>query len=121
MPGIYASDGEARDLVLGTKKGRRVYLGSHKTDAWVQAGTGNAYFAGAITTKKNALLEVAGQKLRVGEFNGMPGIYSSEGAPRDLMLGTAADRKVYIGSTTNDDAELRTMMAEMRSQMEAMR
>merc|ERR1711959_66392 len=102
MPGLYASDGEARDLVLGTKKGRKVYIGSHKTDAWVQAGTGDAHFAGQISTKKNALVEVAGQKLRVGEYAGMPGIYSSEGAPRDLILGAATDRKVYIGSSTSD-------------------
>merc|ERR1711959_193850 len=102
MPGLYASDGEARDLVLGTKKGRKVYIGSHKTDVYITAGTGDAHFNGQISTKQNALIEVAGQKLRVGQYAGMPGIYSSEGAPRDLILGAATDRKVYIGSSTSD-------------------
>jgi len=102
MPGLYASDGEARDLMLGTKAGRKVYFGKGKTDAWIEAGTGSAWFKGSVTMKSSAIIEAAGQKLRVGEFGGMPGIYSSDDAPRDLMLGVAKDKKVYLGAGPGD-------------------
>jgi len=102
MPGIYASDGDARDLMLGTEAGRKIYFGKHKQDAWIQAGSGNAMFAGQLEVKKSIVVEAFGQKLRVGEFAGMPGLYSSEDGPRDLMLGVARDRKVYIGEGTDD-------------------
>jgi uncharacterized protein (DUF779 family) len=102
MPGLYASDGEARDLMLGTSTGRKIYFGKHKTDAWVQSGSGDAWFAGSVTIKKRLMLEAAGQKLRVGEYAGLPGLYSSDDAPRDLMLGVSKDKKVYLGSSTGE-------------------
>jgi len=102
MPGLYASDGEARDLVLGTKKGRKVYFGEHKGDAWIQAGTGNAWFKGGVRSNANLDITVAGQRLRVGSWGGMPGLYSSDDAPRDLMLGTAKGRKVYMGASNSE-------------------
>jgi len=102
MPGMYASDGEARDLMLGTSTGRKIYFGKHKTDAWIQSGSGDAWFAGSVTIKKRLMLEAAGQKLRVGEYAGLPGLYSSDDAPRDLMLGVAKDKKVYLGSSTGE-------------------
>merc|ERR1711959_677106 len=102
MPGLYASDGEARDLVLGTKKGRKVYFGENKGDAWIQAGTGNAWFKGGVRSNANLDITVAGQRLRVGSWGGMPGLYSSDDAPRDLMLGTAKGRKVYMGASTSE-------------------
>merc|ERR1711959_339783 len=102
MPGLYASDGEARDLVLGTKKGRKVYIGSHKTDVYITAGNGDSWFAGSMTVNNNINIAVAGQKLRVGTYGGMPGLFSSDDAPRDLMLGVAKNKKVYFGSGTGD-------------------
>jgi len=93
MPGLYASDGEARDLVLGTRKGRKVYFGVHRKDAWIQAGSGDSWFAGSMTVNNNINIAVAGQKLRVGTYGGMPGLFSSDDAPRDLMLGVAKKQK----------------------------
>merc|ERR1711988_1980543 len=86
MPGLYASDGEARDLMLGTEAGRKIYFGKHQTDAWIQAGTGDAMIAGTLQVKKSMTIEAFGQKLRVGEYAGMPGIYSSDDGPRTSSL-----------------------------------
>jgi len=102
MPGLYASDGEARDLALGTKHGRKIFFGDSKNDAWIQAGTGNAYFKGSLTTDDNTFHDVGGQRLQVGAWSGMPGLYSSDGGARDLILGAAADRKIYFGTGTGD-------------------
>merc|ERR1719451_176105 len=41
-------------------------------------------------------------RLRVGSFEGVPGIYSSDGAPRDLILGTKQNKKVYFGWKRED-------------------
>merc|ERR1711998_425883 len=102
MPGIYASDGDARDLMLGTEAGRKIYFGKHKQDAWIQAGTGDAMLAGALSLKKSMSVEAFGQKLRVGEYAGMPGLYSSDDGPRDMILGVATGKKVYVGEGTDD-------------------
>lgn len=102
MPGIFASDGEARDLMLGTDAGRKIYFGKHKADAWIQAGSGDAMLAGTLSVKKSINIEAFGQKLRVGEFAGMPGLYSSDNGPRDLILGVAKSRKVYVGEGIDD-------------------
>lgn len=102
MPGLYSSDGQARDLALGTATGRKIYFGADDSDAWIQAGSGNAFFKGSITTKDNTFHDVSGQRLQVGAFSGIPGIYSSEGVARDLILGAAEDRKIYFGSGTGD-------------------
>jgi len=102
MPGLYASDGEARDLALGTKHGRKIFLGDGMNDAWVQAGTGNAFFKGSVSSSDNAFYDVAGQRLQVGAWSGVPGIYSSDGGARDLILGAAANKKIYFGSGTGD-------------------
>jgi len=102
MPGLYSSDGEARDLALGTAKGRKIFFGDKKADAWIQAGTGQAWFKGSVTTEDNTFNVVAGQRLQVGAWAGIPGLYSSDGGARDLILGTAANRKVYFGSGTGD-------------------
>merc|ERR1712195_135073 len=96
MPGLYSSDGEARDLALGTAKGRKIFFGDKKADAWIQAGTGQAWFKGSVTTEDNTYNVVAGQRLQVGAWAGIPGLYSSDGGARDLILGTAANRKIYL-------------------------
>merc|ERR1711939_968469 len=102
IPGIFSSDGAARDLMLGTAKNSKVYFGDERADAWVQAGTGDSFFKGkmlvtdAIETQKN------GQTLLVGEAFGMPGLFSSEGLARDLMLGCANGKKVYLGYGAGD-------------------
>jgi len=102
MPGLFASDGEARDLMLGTDAGRKIYFGQHKADAWIEAGSGDAMFSGSLQVKKSMTIEAFGQKLRVGEYAGMPGLYSSDDGPRDLILGVARDRKVFVGEGTDD-------------------
>merc|ERR1711871_101981 len=102
MPGIYASDGDARDLMIGTEDGRKIFFGKHKADAWIQAGTGDAMIAGTLTVKKSMSIEAFGQKLRVGEYAGMPGLYSSDDGPRDMILGVATGKKVYVGEGTDD-------------------
>ena len=38
----------------------------------------------------------------MGEYAGMPGLYSSDDGPRDLILGVARDRKVFVGEGTDD-------------------
>jgi hypothetical protein len=53
MPGLYSSDDAERDLTLGVPVGRKVYLGTGTGDAWVEGGSGNAYFKG--TTVANVL------------------------------------------------------------------
>lgn len=102
MPGLYASEGESRDMALGTSAGRKIYFGADSSNAWIQAGSGDAFFKGSVTSSDNSFVIVSGQKLQVGAWNGIPGLYSSEGAARDLMLGAAAERKIYIGSGTSD-------------------
>ena len=58
MPGLFASDGEARDLMLGTDAGRKIYFGQHKADAWIEAGSGDAMFSGSLQVKKSMTIEV---------------------------------------------------------------
>jgi hypothetical protein len=72
MPGLYSSDDGERDLTLGVPVGRKVYLGMGTGDAWVEGGSGNAYFRG--TTVANVLQ--LGTKWRfsaVGDAHGNDG------------------------------------------------
>jgi len=101
MPGIYASDGEARDMMLGTESGRKIYFGKQKTEAWIQAGTGDAFLKGKLTAA-SITVSALGQKLRVGEYAGMPGLYSSDDGPRDMIIGVADGNKVYVGKDNKD-------------------
>ena len=41
MPGLYSSDGGARDLILGTAGGKKIYFGTAKNDAWIESTTGH--------------------------------------------------------------------------------
>jgi len=102
MPGLYASDGQARDLMLGTEKGRKIYFGKHKTDAWIQSGTGDAWFAGNLQIKKNLKIDADGVSLRVGQYAGLPGLYSSDTSPKDLIVGVAKDKKVHLGAAVGE-------------------
>jgi len=102
LPGLYASDGEARDMMLGTESGRKIYFGKQKSEAWIQAGTGDAFLKGKLTVKKSLTVSAMGQKLRVGEFAGMPGLYSSDDGPRDMIIGVADGNKVYVGKDAQD-------------------
>merc|ERR1712072_305718 len=97
IPGLYSSDGSARDLMLGTAKNSKVFFGSHREDAWIQAGTGASFFKGKMTVTDSVVVTKSGQTLRLGEAFGMPGIYSSDIVARDLMLGAANGKKVYFG------------------------
>jgi len=102
IPGLYSSDGAARDLMLGTAHNSKVFFGDGRTDAWVQAGTGASFFKGQMTVTDAVTVEKNGQTLSVGEAFGMPGIFSSEGLARDLMLGCANGKKVYLGYGSED-------------------
>merc|ERR1719473_2373402 len=88
--------------MLGTDAGRKIYFGKHKADAWIQSGSGNAMFAGTLEVKKSIMVEALGQKLRVGEYAGMPGLYSSDDGPRDMIIGVADGNKVYVGKDNKD-------------------
>ena len=48
MPGLYSGDDGAKDLILGAPSGRKVYFGESTNDAYVEAGTGNAYVKGNL-------------------------------------------------------------------------
>merc|ERR1711918_160894 len=92
----------ARDLMLGAAKNSKIYLGDQRSDAWVQAGTGDSFFKGKMLVTDSVTVEMNGQTLTVGESFGMPGLYSSEGVARDLMLGVASGKKVYLGYGADD-------------------
>merc|ERR1719498_971030 len=81
MPGLYSSDGAPRDMSIGVAGGKRIYFGTAKNDAWIEATTGHMWLKGSITEKK---------RLRVGGAWGMPGLYASDGEDRDMIIGTAA-------------------------------
>merc|ERR1712100_902617 len=102
MPGLYASDGGDRDMVLGTAAGKKIYFGVHRQDAWIEAGAGHMWLKGSLTVKNYGHFLADGQRLRVGAVFGMPGLYASDGANRDLMLGTADGRKIYFGLKRED-------------------
>lgn len=103
MPGLYASDGQNRDMIIGTAKGKKVYFGVKRQDAWIEAGKGTMWLRGSLTVKDNAHFFAEGQRLRIGAVWGMPGLYSSDHGPRDMILGTAPNKKIYFG-TKRDDA-----------------
>ena len=84
MPGLYSSDGQPRDLVLGAAAGRKIYFGIERNDAWIQvclsiiwctdvdielgvcqADTGHMWLKGSITTKKYLHTFAEKQRLRV--------------------------------------------------------
>ncbi|MGE3510614.1 MAG: hypothetical protein AB7N65_17210 [Vicinamibacterales bacterium] len=48
MPGLYSSDDGPKPLVLGVPAGQRVYFGVAKNDAYVEGGTGHAFFRGNL-------------------------------------------------------------------------
>jgi len=53
MPGITSSgDGVARDLMLATGAGKKVYFGHVREDAYVETGTGNAWFKGEVKSEQ---------------------------------------------------------------------
>jgi len=83
--------------MLGTAKNSKVFFGNHREDAWIQAGTGASFFKGAMTVTNSVSVTTKGQTVRLGETFGMPGLYSSDGVARDLMLGAANGKKVYLG------------------------
>jgi hypothetical protein len=102
MPGLYSSDGQPRDLMLGTAPNRKIYFGVDRNDAWIQADTGHLWVKGSMTTKKYLHTFAEGQRLRVGAVWGMPGLYASDGANRDMILGTAPNKKIYFGTHRED-------------------
>ncbi|CAD5372272.1 hypothetical protein RA210_U20255 [Rubrivivax sp. A210] len=48
MPGVYSGDDGAKPLMLGAPPGQRVFLGSGAGDAYVEGGSGNAFFRGNL-------------------------------------------------------------------------
>merc|ERR1711881_415235 len=52
MPGLTSSgDGVARDLMLSTGAGKKVYFGHIREDASIETGTGNAWFKGKVESE----------------------------------------------------------------------
>merc|ERR1711871_163496 len=102
MPGLYSSDGAPRDMAIGVAGGKRVYFGTAKNDAWIQATTGHMWLKGSVTVKNYAHFFAEKQRLRVGAAWGMPGIYASDGADRDMTIGTAAGKKIFFGVHRQD-------------------
>jgi hypothetical protein len=48
MPGLYSSEDGPKPLSLGAAPGQKVFLGESSADAFVEAGTGNAWFKGKV-------------------------------------------------------------------------
>ncbi|MDB5901733.1 MAG: hypothetical protein JWM26_611 [Betaproteobacteria bacterium] len=48
MPGLFSGEDGAKSLALGAPAGQKVYLGESTADAFVEAGTGNAWFKGKV-------------------------------------------------------------------------
>merc|ERR1719199_1115585 len=88
--------------MIGVAANSKVFLGSERTDAWVQGGTGASFFKGAMSVTDSVTVTKNGQTVLVGEAFGMPGIYSSTGAASDLMLGVASGKKVHLGYGSGD-------------------
>merc|ERR1712159_194157 len=97
MPGLFASDGAPRDMILGASAGKRIYFGVNKGDAYVEAGVGDMWLNGKLTASANSLFKAGGKTLRVGAVYDMPGIYSSDGGSDDLALGTSSGRRIFFG------------------------
>jgi hypothetical protein len=63
MPGLYSGDDGKNPLILGVPTGQKVYMGVNDQDAFVEGGTGNAYFKGNVgigTVDPKVKLEVKG-------------------------------------------------------------
>jgi hypothetical protein len=122
MPGLYSGDDGPKPLMLGAPAGQKVFLGVGDGDAFVEAGTGNAWFKGnvglgtvapggyrlnvngaALFTGNYVYVnsESAG-RLRVGAAWGMPGLYSSDDGPKPLSLGAAPGQKIFLGVGNGD-------------------
>ena len=82
MPGLYSGDDGKKDLTLGVPSGKKVYLGVSNQDAWVEGGSGKAYFKGKVgigtTSPTNAFLEVGGHITRI--VNTQLGVLTRNGA-----------------------------------------
>jgi hypothetical protein len=105
MPGLYASDNGKRDLMLGTAPGKRVYFGVHRRDAYIVAGSGNAWFKGQATASRLSISGAAviggGATIRrgkssvaIGETDGSGSITSDNG----LVFKVADGKRVKFGA-----------------------
>lgn len=102
IPGLYSSDGAPRDLILGTASNRKIFLGTGTGDAYFTAGKGSLWTKGSVEAHDNMYVYSENNRLRMGSIWGLPGIYSSDGAPRDLMIGTEQNKKIFFGYHRND-------------------
>lgn len=117
MPGLYSSDDGAKPLMLGVAPGQRVYLGVAQGDAFVEGGSGNAFFKGNVgvgVAPSAESLEIRG-RLRAGSFLAGPwpanGTYAFVGASSldqavvgnyALLQGTAdGPGRTYLNSPSD--------------------
>jgi len=98
MPGIYSSDDGAKPLTLGVAPGQKVYLGVNQGDAFVEGGTGNAYFKGnvgiGVAGPRNKL-ELGGNMHMFGHSIFLRG--ENTGDQQDVIRWNQADDRVHIG------------------------
>eukprot|EP00657_Telonema_sp_P-1_P002093 TRINITY_DN15007_c0_g2_i2.p1 TRINITY_DN15007_c0_g2~~TRINITY_DN15007_c0_g2_i2.p1 ORF type:complete len:294 (+),score=67.86 TRINITY_DN15007_c0_g2_i2:138-1019(+) len=103
LPGLYSSDGTPRDMIIGTEKNKKIYFGWHREDAWIEAGSGNSFFKGAMTINNKVTVSASGQTVTLGDVHGMAGVTSSDdGVARDLMVAAGTGKKVYFGNKKED-------------------
>ena len=98
MPGLYSGDDGAKSLALGVPSGQKVYLGTNTADAWVEGGTGNAYFKGNVgigTDKPVNKLQVAGHLHMDGNSIFFRGDDPKD--QRDVIRWNRADDRLHVG------------------------
>jgi hypothetical protein len=70
MPGLFSGEDGAKSLALGAPAGQKVYLGESTADAFVEAGTGNAWFKGKVGIGPGANAPAGALEIRTGGSGG---------------------------------------------------
>jgi hypothetical protein len=104
MLGLYSGDDDAQDLVLGVPGGNKVYLGQANQDAYIEGGTGNAFFRGKVGIGRlpGTGLDVAGAVHASGPLTIESNVgigTASPGAKLDVAGNIAINGQEVIDST----------------------